>query len=267
MIIVFYTYGGLCNQCYDILYGINFCLANNLQFTFRYASFRNSNLTSWSYVNFDELFSTDFLQQFQNYTPISIHNITEENTFNYDGKQRTKYLPHNDNLYDYLQTINKPYIVLSHFHSYGAGKPIINGINIIDLLKPSNKIYNKYIEIKNKLFPNNENYNLIHYRYEHDFTNHFHLIVPPLNDIINSIHFKNTNIILYIASSNAHIISMNIMNVIYKDENELIDFNFEQKAYIDFLFGLNSVELYGAINSTFSVLLNRIKKTNNYYAL
>jgi len=45
-IIIFDTYGGLCNQFYDIQNSINFCLKNNIKFTFRYASFRNDNLVS-----------------------------------------------------------------------------------------------------------------------------------------------------------------------------------------------------------------------------
>ena len=47
MIVIFDTFGGLCNQMYDIQCGINFCIYNNIKFSFRYCSFRNTNLTSW----------------------------------------------------------------------------------------------------------------------------------------------------------------------------------------------------------------------------
>ena len=36
-IIIFDTFCGLCNQFYDIQKGINFCLKNNIKFTFRYS--------------------------------------------------------------------------------------------------------------------------------------------------------------------------------------------------------------------------------------
>ena len=60
MIIIFDTHGGLCNQFYDIVNGINFCLINNIQFTFRYSSFRNDNLTSWVQVSFEKIFEPTF---------------------------------------------------------------------------------------------------------------------------------------------------------------------------------------------------------------
>ena len=45
----------------------------------------------------------------------------------------------------------------------------------------------------------------------------------------------------------------------------LLDLNFEQRAFIDYMFGLNSVECYGNNKSSFSIMINVIKKTNNYY--
>jgi hypothetical protein len=46
----------------------------------------------------------------------------------------------------------------------------------------------------------------------------------------------------------------------------LLDLNFEQRAFIDYMFGLNSVECFGHSNSSFSVMINNLKNTNNYYA-
>ena len=46
----------------------------------------------------------------------------------------------------------------------------------------------------------------------------------------------------------------------------IIDLNYEQHAFIDYMFGLNSVECYGHKNSSFSCMINSIKQTNNYYA-
>ena len=46
----------------------------------------------------------------------------------------------------------------------------------------------------------------------------------------------------------------------------LMDLNFEQRAFIDYMFGINSVECHGHSKSSFSVMINNIKNTNNYYA-
>ena len=45
----------------------------------------------------------------------------------------------------------------------------------------------------------------------------------------------------------------------------LMDLNFEQRAFIDYMFGLNSVECIGHNKSSFSHMINYIKQTNNYY--
>lgn len=57
MIIVIDTFGGLCNQFYDINCVINFCLINIFNFTLRYCSFRNNYLISWYNENFNKLFN------------------------------------------------------------------------------------------------------------------------------------------------------------------------------------------------------------------
>ena len=51
-----------------------------------------------------------------------------------------------------------------------------------------------------------------------------------------------------------------------KNENELAGYNFEELAFVDFMFGLYSNEIYGHKNSSFSVMLNSLKGTDNYYA-
>ena len=46
----------------------------------------------------------------------------------------------------------------------------------------------------------------------------------------------------------------------------LMDFNFEQRAFIDYMIGLHSVECYGHKNSSFSHMINNLKGTDNFYA-
>ena len=53
--------------------------------------------------------------------------------------------------------------------------------------------------------------------------------------------------------------------ILYKNEDSLENWNFEEKAFIDYMIGLNSLEVLGHHNSSFSVMLNNLKGTNNYY--
>jgi hypothetical protein len=134
---------------------------------------------------------------------------------------------------------------------------------------PSKDIMKKYIEIKNNII-GDEPYNFIHYRYEKDFTDHFKLNIEKLDILIDNIKFKNNNLKIFIATSNIkNLIDLNnfkYKNLIYKNDDMLLDLNFEQRAFIDYMFGLNSVECFGHSNSSFSVMINNLKNTNNYYA-
>ena len=53
--------------------------------------------------------------------------------------------------------------------------------------------------------------------------------------------------------------------IITKNEDELSNYNFEELAFIDYMFGLNSNEVFGHNKSSFSIMLNNIKQTKNYY--
>ena len=52
--------------------------------------------------------------------------------------------------------------------------------------------------------------------------------------------------------------------MLYK-KNNYDHLNFEEQAFIDFLIGKDSYELYGHSKSSFSRVLNSSKQTNNYY--
>lgn len=126
----------------------------------------------------------------------------------------------------------------------------------------------KYLKIKNNII-GDEQYNFIHYRYEKDFTNHFNINVESLDILIDNIKFKNNKLKIFIATSNIkNLIDLNnckYKNLIYKNDDMLLDLNFEQRAFIDYMFGLNSVECFGHSKSSFSVTINNIKQTKNYY--
>jgi hypothetical protein len=168
---------------------------------------------------------------------------------------------------DQLIKLNKDYVVLYQFWSLYKGTDFID--NTIHLhIRPSNTIMKKYIEIKANII-RDEPYNFIHYRYEFDFTRYFKINVESLDTLINQIKFKNNKLKIFIATSNIksliNLSDCKYKNLIYKNDDMLDDFNFEQLAFIDYMFGLESVECYGHSMSSFSRRINIIKETANYY--
>jgi hypothetical protein len=271
MIIIFDTYSGLCNQFYDINYGIKFCLNNNIKFTFRNANFRNDNLTSWFKVPFNALFDTKFLNDYELYIDYNKIDSNENNTFNFDGNIRCieifNFKDKDDNyIIQEFNKLNKKYIVLTQFWSvYNSQK---NKINLYSKIFPSKKIIDTYNIIKNNLNPNNEPYNFLHYRYEKDFIDHFKIIkLQSLNELLTNNNFKNKKNKIYVATTNI----VNLINakdfpfIFFKNEDKLKNFNFEEKAFLDFMFGLNAEQVLGHNRSSFSIMLNNLKNTNNYY--
>jgi hypothetical protein len=267
MIIIFDTAGGLCNQFYDIVNGINFCLKNNIQFTYRYCSFRNDNLCSWYPTSFENLFNINFLTNYElyiNYNNI-MNEITNENCI---SRSCLDFEDEDENILDQLIKLNKDYVCFYLFWPLYRNTQNFIDNTIHTKIIPSNDIMKKYIEIKNNII-GDEPYNYIHYRYEIDFTTYFNIEVESLNILIEKIKFKNNNLKIFIATSNIKdLIDLNnskYKNLIYKNDDILLDLNFEQRAFIDYMFGLNSVECFGHSKSSFSITINSIKQTNNYY--
>jgi len=273
MILIFDTFGGLCNQFYDINCGINFCLINNIKFSFRYCSFRNDNLVSWTNEPFEKLFCTDFLKKYQTlYIPIEDLLLTKDNTYNYEKTLNSNNLINNeDDILTKLISFNKEYVILRQFYITYKFKKIIDNVN--NYIMPSKRLWDKHLEIKNNILQVDEQYNFIHYRYEDDFTKHFKLNnIETLCDLISKLKtkFKNPSLKIYIATTNIDtLIDLNntdIKNIIItKDEGKLTQYNFEEKAFIDYIIGKNAVEVFGHKLSAFSCMLNQIKKTQNFY--
>ena len=272
VVFIFDTFSGLCNQFYDIINGINFCLIHNIQFTFRSCSFRSDNLIIWTQTPFEKIFDLNFLNKYEQYIDYYTikDNLTNENCYNLnDNLVSINFLYPNNNILDQIINLNKDYVVLKQFWAVYAFQNIIDN-TITNNIFPSKDIMNKYIEIKNTIIKD-EPYNFIHYRYENDFTNHFNIKVDSLDSLIENIKFKNNNLKIFIATSNIkNLLDLNnakYSNIIYKDDDTLMDLNYEQRAFIDYMFGLNSVECYGHKNSSFSNMLNHIKQTDNYYSI
>ena len=269
MILIFDTNGGLCNQFYDIINAINFCLSHNIYFTFRYCAFRNDNLVSWYNQPFEKLFDTRFLDNYHLY--INYHNIkdnlTNENCFNLNGDILAPIFLNENDIYNQLINLNKEYIVLKQFWSLYMFRVDIYNIKNINII-PSKNIMNKYIELRN-LIVNNRPYNFIHYRYEMYFTNFFKIDIESLDSLLERLKFQNNELNIYIATSNIkHLLNVNdskYHNILYKDDDSLFYFNFEERAFIDYMFGINSIECYGHIKSSFSHMINQKKSTYNFY--
>lgn len=272
MIIIFDTCCGLCNQFYDIISGVNFCLINNIKFSFRYCSFRENNLVNWYDQPFEKLFNLENLKNIINYSNLYVDyeslQLTNENTYNLIGETAINLLT--DNFLDEIMNINKEFIILKQFWAIYKFKEII--ITLHPHILPSNRLMNIYNQLKPNIIHDNEPYNFLHYRYEHDFTNHFNLKIEDLKTIILRIrnNYKNPNLKIYIATNNIkNLININdpeLSDIIFKNDDEMNDYNYEEKAFIDYMFGLDSVEVYGHHNSSFSGILNNLKNTNNYYA-
>jgi hypothetical protein len=279
MILIFSTSGGLCNQFFDIVYAINFCVYYNYQFSFKYCSFRNKDLISWVYQDFNKLFDiSEILKESKNLyiDQIDLIEITEENTYNFSNNysDNSKLFGNTQtDLISVLNKIDKKYIMIPLFRMF---KSTINRKCMMDKILPSIRLINLYNNIKNKLLNNNEKYNFIHYRYEHDFVNYYGIKIEPFKDLYLRLKnkFKNTTLKIYIATSNfKSIIDLNDIDlndpdfnqIITKNEDELVDYNFEELAFIDFMFGKNSEEVYGHKQSSFSYTLNNMKGINNYY--
>lgn len=268
-IVIIDTYSGLCNQFYDINCGINFCIINNIKFSFRYCSFRNPNLMSWYNAEFNKLFDTSLLKKYENlYVEFENIHLTDENTYNLKGDYANILFTS-----DYLNeivSIPKDYVVLNQFWAVYKFTSIVD--NVFSQIRPSKRLMELYDNIKNQLLQTNEQYNCIHYRYEADFTSYFNITIENLKDIILRIkpRFKNPNLRIYIATSNINeVIDLNnpeISELIFtKNIDGLKDYNFEELAFIDYMFGLNANEISGHRISSFSHMLNDNKGTNNYY--
>jgi hypothetical protein len=277
MILIIDTYGGLCNQMMDIKSVISFCSKYNIEFTFRNASLRKTSLITWFDINFSELFDTDFLignKSYISYDKI-FENINKDNTFNYKNNFAINIFEktNNDELYIKLVAINKEYIILRQFW------PLFNWDENFTIEKliflPSKKIMNIYDEYKKIINLVDNSYNIIHFRYENDFRQYFNINESELilEEIYKKIKFKN-DYPIYIASDTSN---MNKDTIIYINNKFLTKdmflnknypyLNYEEKAFIDFMISLNACEVYGHSKSSFSVTLNTIKNSSNYYNL
>jgi hypothetical protein len=252
MILIFDTKNGLCNQMFDIIAAVNYCCEKKIYFSFRYASFRYNNMTQWYDVEFNKLFNDKLFKKFKYYVEFSKLKMTKDNTYNYDGDMSD------------IDSINYEYVIISQFWTKYSIKNKI--LNVLEYIEPCEKIMNTFNKIYEDIKLTYIDYNFVHYRYENDFL--FHHDVKPItfDEVMKKVKFDD-NYIIYIATTEIY----NIMNedelkkYLYKDETLLMDYNIEERAFIDFMMGKYANTVYGHSKSSFSMLLNELKMTHNYY--
>jgi len=267
-ILIFDTCGGLCNQFYDINCAINFCLINDFKFSFRNCTFRNANLVTWYDMPIEDLFDMRVFEKYDNYVKFQTLTLTIDNTFNLVNSLRSIQLFTNNYLQEILD-IDKEYIVLKQFWVTYSFCKIIDNLN--GHVLPSNKVMKIYENIKNKLSLQPMTYNFIHYRHEIDFISFFNIKNKTLENVVLSVmpKFKDTNLKIYVATSNFKSLIENTSKVfnsiITKNDDELTEYNFEELAFVDYMIGLHSCEVFGHSKSSFSGMVNSLKNTSNYY--
>ena len=268
IILIFDTYGGLCNQMYDIHHAINFCIIYNVHFSFRYSSLREKHdLTQWYNIPFNQLFDDKFIET-KLYIPIEEIKLNEKNTFHLHVNERAiNWLDKDRPLLPQFYKLNKQHIILRQFWSIC---PQLNDIiNVYEIIKPSKQLQHLFDNITSSL---PEIYNFLHYRYEEDFISHFKIENhPKLCFLIENVKFKEKHPI-YVAAYQLNQIPEKYLskpidsfsNIVYKN-HDTYNMNFEELAFIDFLIGKNARQVYGHSNSSFSWLLNASHNTNFYY--
>lgn len=271
MLLVFDVRGGLCNQLYDILCGVNFAIQNKIPFTFRYCTSRNKTMTRETQLNMDQLYDMTYfntLPLYKDFKSIK-HTITKDNTYNITSDVCTRFIDKNNNLYTQINAFGKENVILPFFHTVYDFSKIT--IPVLRKLAPAKPIFEKYIQIKTKLGLISGEYNYIHYRYEDDFIRHFKIEnLPSLSNVIETVTFKNRNLKTYIAAANVQGLlhgcpETKVKQILYKDENELCNLGYEECAFIDLMIGKYSKEVWGNRRSSFSGALNSMHNTNNFY--
>ena len=276
MILIFDTYSGLCNQFLDIQSSVNFSSINNFKFTFRHCSFRKKNIKFFQYEDFSKLFNINSFKNLPNY--IDYHTIKDDinknNTFNLEQKRSIELFNNENELINFIKSKNFKYYVLPQFFSIAQFNKYKNYYLKI---KPNPRLYSIFLNLKKHLLP--KKYNFIHYRYENDFCNYFQIKhIISIDSLLNNLKFRNNKLKVYIACSNLKDLSKTLYlsndlysykNILSKDDHfikyKLNNLNFEEKAFIDFLIGINANQVYGHSKSSFSNLINLYNNSNNYY--
>jgi hypothetical protein len=297
-ILIFNLTGGLTDMKKNLISINIFCENNNFYFTIKYCSakpqdsnFSNlipDNIKKNNYqYDVKELFDEETFLIYKNYIPYeNIENeVSDSNTFNFlsihnvnsifQDKDRRNFLIENHKEIIYNAAKDFKFIYIGNHFYFISSIDVNSYLYSIEFNKsviPNKKILNEFNKFINEVkYP----YNFIHYRYEEDMVKYVNSVsefkVILLNDILESNLFKNNNLPIYIATSDIENLYKNKMiskkieeydNIFY-NKNKFVYFN--ENAVFDFMVGLNAIEIFGFRKSGFSIVLNNLKDTKNYY--
>lgn len=294
-IYIFSLCGGLTNQKRAIVSIIHFCETNKLNYSIDKAACRKmKDSMSFNQYDFKNMFDENIFLSTNGYIKYEKikRDINNENSYNFFGEMIKNYMWQDEyknylletgkNMMDLFKKCDKKYILMGDTFLFYYDK--LNPWNYSDefviktlkQIKPSEKILSKYKKISERL--GMTKYNFLHYRYERDWQihckkNNIPFICPQIDILIEKIPFKN-NLPIYLSTSNIESLNYNKLmknqltkydNILYKKYTEIYDLTFDECAYIDYLFSVDSTEVYGFSGSDFSTIINSEKGTNNYY--
>lgn len=217
---------------------------------------------------------------YDNYISFETIDSCDQNTFDFNTTCKPSLIfkdrSHLSNYKTIIKEIDKPYIYMgNHFYFY-------SGYNITSVYSkefnatiiPSSKILNEYNNFMSTI---DFQYNFIHFRYENDMKKMLTVLKNiksldyTLSDVIKLNAFEN-NLKIYVATTDIEDFydkklienPLDTYNIFYNKKKCVF---FDENAFIDFLIGMNSVEVLGFSHSGFSVCLNKLKNKNKYYNL
>ena len=210
---------------------------------------------------------------YDNYISFETIDSCVQNTFDFNAIHNPAYVfqdrNHLTNYKDILNKIDKPYIYMGGHFCFYSGYNITRLLyskEFNDTIIPSSKIWNEYNDFMSKI---DFQYNFIHFRYENDMKillskkSNIKSLDYKLSNVIKLNKFQNNNLKIYVATSDIENLIETPLDNIFYNKNKCKFF--DENAFIDFLIGLNSVEVLGFSYSGFSVCLNKLKNTHKYY--
>ena len=214
-ILIFCLLSGLTDQKNDIISIIQFCITNNFPFTIKHSTCRDiTDPNGFKTYDFKNLFNENIFLTFPNYVPYSKieADITTDNTYNfYDHKiigrlwksyNKMYFVKIKKEMKHTFLLCGKKYVYIggSFWYYYNDAKwSWLTGdaitmnnktYNILKMIEPSNRILDKYNEIRSRI--NVPEYNFIHYRYESDWEKYckntkYLFVCPTIDILINEI--------------------------------------------------------------------------------
>jgi len=280
MLLIFDLFGGFTDMLRDLVSIYNFSLKYKYNFTIRNASSRAvENHEIYSSYSVDNLFN---LQSFKsNKYYIDYCSITDDmndsNTYDFyrnkvEGKLwKDRNFLREEEIINSINVNYKKYVIIGGSFWYYTNLHNMEQIcSVFKTLIPNDRIINELT--KNII---NKHYNCIHYRYEHDWIPNLKnwgvpYIVPPIDELIDNLPFKNKHPIYICTNGIEKLHSLHLLyrkletydNILYKKKNDL---NYDENGYLDLIIIVNCEEFYGNSISGFTQLSAVLKNSFNFY--